>query len=304
MSAKILVVGSINMDLVVHAERHPRTGETLLGSDFVTTPGGKGANQAVAAARLGSQVNFLGRLGDDAFGEQMRAGLAEAGVNTSSVLTTPRTSSGVALITIDKRGQNTIVVAPGANWLVTPQDVRAHRALFDQADLVMLQLEIPMETNLAALELARELGVISFLNPAPARSLSREELAMVDWITPNQHEASDLSSLDNPRQAAPHLAAQVRKGVVITMGEKGLLYCARGQSVGQQPAFSVEAVDTVAAGDAFCAGLATGLGEGMELQEAIRFGQAASAIAVTRHGAQTSLPHRAEVNDFLSRNSG
>lgn len=302
MSGAIVVVGSLNMDLVVRAPRHPRPGETLLGRGFGTFPGGKGANQAVAAARLGGTVRMVGRVGADGFGETMRQTLAQAGVDTTFVAADPAAPTGVALITVDDAGQNTIVVASGANAALTPDDVTAAAAAFDGAAVLLLQLESPLPVVAAAIRLARSRGVCVVLNPAPAQPLDRAILAGVDYAIPNQSELGLLTgrdSLADPAAAAAALRELGADSVIVTLGEMGVLV-STGDEVTTVPAYPVAVVDTTAAGDAFVGAFGVALAEGRGVTEAAAFGNAAGALAVTRAGAQPSLPRRAEVETLIA----
>lgn len=299
MTPTIIVVGSLNMDLVVRAPRHPQPGETLIGSDFQTFPGGKGANQAVAAARLGARVRMIGRVGVDAFGEALLTAAQNDGVDTTFVQRDPDHPTGVALITLDAHGQNTIVVAPGANMQVSEADVERAEAVFAGADALLMPLECPLEAVMAATRLARKYGVKVILNPAPARPLPAELLAQLDYLTPNQPELQTLAGGETDVAAAiAKLRQQGVKSVVVTLGEHGALLVRDDQSV-QLPAFQVPVVDTVAAGDAFVAAFCVALAEGKPPREAVRWGNAAGALAVTRAGAQPSLPSRVEVVRLL-----
>lgn len=306
---KLVVVGSANMDLVVRTERIPAPGETVLGGDFATVPGGKGANQAVAAARLGADVFFVGKIGSDAFGDALRAELIGAGIAPDYLQRDTHASSGVALICVDAQGQNAITVAPGANRLLTPEDIDAARAGIQAADALIVQLEIPPETVLHAIETAQEFGVRVVLNPAPIRHtnpLPVSLLQMVDVLTPNEHEAANL--LGSPTsegldfaQAASRLKNLGIPEVIITLGAQGSLLC-DAEGVRPMEAFPVTPVDTTAAGDCFTGALAVALAEGQALEGAARFASAAAALSVTRAGAQPSLPYRAEVEAFLAIN--
>lgn len=303
MPAKITVVGSLNMDLVVRSPRIPMPGETLLGRGFVTLPGGKGANQAVAAARLGGAVTMIGRLGEDGFAASLRESLGADGVDHSRVLPTPEEPTGVALITVDDAGRNTIIVASGANWQVTPADVDAAYFAIAEADVLLLQLEVPLESVIRAAQIAFANGVWVILNPAPARPLPQELLELVDILIPNEPETALLSGLpvendDQAHAAAAHLLESGVSFVILTLGSRGALLTSREVSQ-LVPAFPVTPVDTTAAGDAFLGGLAVALGEGKPLDEAMRWGNAAGGLATTRFGAQPSLPTRAEVEELL-----
>ncbi len=306
MSAPITVVGSLNMDFVVQVEQLPLPGETVLGSGFATLPGGKGANQACAASKLGGRVRMVGRVGDDLLGRQLRDSLAAAGVDTAAVLATEGMPSGVALICVENGGRNQIVVASGANRLLSPGDV-AH-ALRDAASgFLLLQLESPIETVECAVALGIERGMAVILDPAPARPLSDTLLAIVSCLTPNESEAMTL--LDGrggaiPLREAPEVARALRargpRAVILKLGENGA-FLDDGTGGRHFPGLKVEAVDTTAAGDTFNGALAVALAEGRPLPEAIPFASAAGALAVTRLGAQSSIPSRSEVDALLGR---
>jgi ribokinase len=300
----VVVFGSINMDLVVRTPRLPTPGETLTGHTFFTAPGGKGANQAVACARLGVPTRMVGRVGDDLFGEQLRASLRSFGVQDDGVLTTPG-PSGVALIAVDDTAENTIVIVPGANGAVSIADIpRLERAL-DGARALLLQLEVPIETVVAAARAAHTRGVTVILDPAPALPLPDELYALADIITPNEHEATTLTGIavhddQGAIAAARALIARGARRVAIKLGARGAL---TADTEGEQfwSSFTVTPVDTVAAGDAFNGGLAVALSEGRSFDEAIRWGLAAGALSVTRHGAQPSMPERNEVLTLLAQ---
>ena len=304
---RVLVVGSSNTDMIVRVPRIPRPGETLLGGEFQMAAGGKGANQAVAAARAGGAVTFVARVGDDLFGREAREGFARDGIDARFVLTTPGAPSGIALITVDGTGENSISVASGANALLSVADVEAAAAAFDAADIVLLQLESPLETVEAAVREAERRGVPVILNPAPARALDDALLSKLSVLTPNEHEAGLLAGVvveDEPgaREAARRLRERGPGLVIITMGSRGI--CALGDGFeGPMPAFDVTPVDTTAAGDVFNGALAVALAEKRPLPEALRFAQAAAAVSVTRTGAQPSVPTRAEIEAFLLRSS-
>jgi len=300
---KILVVGSSNTDMIVRVPRIPRPGETVLGSGFSMAGGGKGANQAVAAARAGGRVTFIARVGDDVFGERALDGFAADGIDTRFVLRTPGAASGIALIDVDDRGENSISVASGANALLSAADVGAAAGALAAADVVLLQLESPIEAVEAAVRWAGENGVPVILNPAPARPLEDRLLARVTVLTPNETEAELLSGIavrdeGGVRAAAARLRARGPRTVVVTLGERGV-YALAPEFEGFLPAFRAEAVDTTAAGDVFNGALAVALAEERPLAGALRFAQAAAAISVTRPGAQPSAPTRAEIEAFL-----
>lgn len=319
---RVLVVGSLNMDLVIHTDRLPRLGETLHGSGFAANPGGKGANQALAAARLGAQVRLLGGVGDDAHGHTLLRTLQADGVDTTGVQVFPDTPTGVAVITVCG-GDNHILLDAGANARLTPAWIAAQRAAFAWADVVALQLEIPLETVAAAAALARQEGAAVVLNPAPAQPLPDTLLAQVDLLVPNEHEAALLlagdgaaaAPLATPEQALTAAAALCARGprwVAITLGGQGCVLCGGGHAAApgaQVPAYAVQAVDTTAAGDCFIGGLcaawpsAAGCATAQPataFADALTLATAAAAIAVTRPGAAPSLPTRAEVQAFVA----
>lgn len=294
----LLVVGSANMDLVVRTPRLPRPGETVMGRTFGTFPGGKGANQAVAAGMLGGLVAFSGAVGDDSFGRELLEGLLNAGVDVRFVRKIERTASGVASISVDDQGQNCIVVSPGANGQLTRADVR--RA-FDvvRPTVVLAQLEVPLEAVAEAMNLAQRAGAVAILNPAPAQDLPADMIANLDYITPNESELASLSQSaveghDAVARAARTLLDQGARNVVVTLGSEGAVHCSR-EGCWQYPPVAVQAVDTTAAGDAFNGALASFLAEGTPLEMAVRLANRAGAISATRPGAQASMPTREEV---------
>jgi ribokinase len=304
MNAKVVVVGSINMDLVARSQRIPHAGETVIGGDFRTVPGGKGANQAVAARRMGAQVRMLGRVGMDTFGSQLLDNLSKAGVDATGVGRDPQAASGIALIMVDDAGQNSILVAPGANMLLSPADIDAAEAVTATAQVMLLQLEIPLETVVRAAQIGHAHGVKVVLNPAPAQPLPPELTRLVDVLVPNEFEAALLTGLpvdsdEQIRAAASALRATGAANVIITLGGRGALL-ATAQGFQHFPAFPVKPVDTTAAGDAFVGCLGAALAEGRTLEEAMRWGSAAGALATTKKGAQPSLPQRKEVEDLLN----
>ncbi len=305
----IVVVGSLNMDFVVAVDRLPAPGETVLGGGFRMIPGGKGANQACAAGKLGgssTSVRMVGRVGYDIFADHLKASLSAAGVDVSSVHASRTQPTGVALISVEKSGQNSIVVASGANDALEASDVESMRPAMRGAKYVLFQLETPLKTVAAALKVAREEGARTILDPAPAQTLSPEILRLVDILTPNETEASILLGLRPGRvsmEEAPKLAGLLREtgpnAVVLKLGEQGCFYL--DQDVAHpSPGFAVTAKDTTAAGDTFNAALAVALAEGRTLEDALRFANAAAAISVTRAGAQASIPSRSEVEKFLT----
>jgi len=300
---RIVVVGSSNIDMVVKSEKIPGPGETVLGGEFVMVPGGKGANQAVCAAKLGASVELVARIGEDVFGQVSLENFGHVGVGTSFLTRDPERASGVALICVDRAAENAIVVAPGANNGLSPSDVDRAVDAIRQADAVLLQLEIPAETVVHTIEMAKSMGKRVVLNPAPIRPMSKDILGMVDVLVPNQHEAADLlgrtgegADLDAESSAELLLAMGVG-AVVITLGSQGAYVAADGIRERIAP-MKVKAVDTTAAGDAFTASLTCALAEGMTLVDAARFAARVAAISVTRMGAQTSLPSREEVDVY------
>jgi len=310
MKPAIVVVGSLNMDFVVGVEHLPAPGETVLGRNFQMFPGGKGANQAVAAARLGGNsvaVRMIGRVGYDVFADHLKASLSAAGVDVSAVHATKSQATGVALIWVDRSGQNSIVVASGANGELAAADVEAMRPVFRGARLALFQLETPLSTVARALALARQEGLETILDPAPAQPLPAELLAQVDILTPNETEALQLLGRPAARvapAAAVEMAGALRrlgpKTVILKLGDQGCL-AHDGVAPRHVPGFPVEVIDTTAAGDTFNAALAVAMAEGAPLEHALRFANAAAAISVTRLGAQASAPARREVDAFLER---
>jgi len=295
----VVVVGSINMDLVARTPRIPLVGQTLIGSGFTTTPGGKGANQAVAVARLGYPVHIVGAVGDDVFGQALLDNLASAGVETAAV---SRVSgpSGVAQIMVADNGENSIVVVPGANGTVDPALVDRHADLIRAAGMVLCQLELPMPALEHTVALCAAAGVPLMLDPAPAATLSPELLTQAAWFTPNESEvAFYLDGPSAPEAAAENLHARGVDGVVLKRGAEGSYVSAYGIAASVPP-FRVVAIDTVAAGDCFNGAFAVALLEGSDPVAAARFASAAAAISVTRSGAQAAMPSRTEVDSFLA----
>jgi ribokinase len=308
MSKTIVIVGSLNMDFVVQMDKLPVRGETISGWGLQMLPGGKGANQAYAVGQMGGRGKMIGRVGADIFGEQLKSNLQSAGIDTSSVLATDRESTGVALILVEAGGQNQIVVVPGANGTLCPRDLEAITESFQEGYL-LLQLESPLETVEAAAILGRACGMVTVLDPAPARSLSSSLLNKIDIVTPNESEAlvmlgrrgSSISLQEAPEVAKGLLKLGPRR-VVLKLGDKGA-WLAGDQCSQYFPARKVEALDATAAGDTFNGALAVALGEGKSLEQAISFANCAAAISVTRLGAQASIPMRAEVEALLASQS-
>lgn len=306
---RLVVVGSVNMDLVARVARLPRPGETVTGRELREIPGGKGANQAVAAARLGADTALLGRVGDDALGGDLRRALKQAGVDTAALQTTAGCGSGVALIGVEDSGQNAILIVPGANGRLTPDDVRRAEAVLAGADAILLQLEIPRESVAEAIRLGKRLGVLTVLDTAPIPEGDLpEELWTADVVSPNQTEAEVLTGMPvrGPEDAARAAACLRERGaglVVVKLGAQGAFVLGEGVAAAV-PARRVEPVDTTAAGDAFTAALALALVEGRDPISAARFGCAAGTLATLTAGAQPAMPDRRAVDSFLEQPQG
>ena len=305
MNSKILVIGSLNMDLVVVTSRHPLIGETILGESFNTYPGGKGANQAIAAARLGAQVRMVGCVGEDLFGQALRENLSQNGVDCTLLKISENVVSGTALITVDQAGRNSIIVVPGSNHDLLPADLESLEKEIASAEIVILQMEIPLETVWKSILLAKKHAVPVLLNPSPAHLIPDEYLDGLDYLVPNESELSSLTGL--PTDTLPEiinaLNILISKGVrrvTLTRGEKGCYYMDR-ETEFQIPSYKVNPVDTTGAGDAFIGGFAYSLVSGEKLQDALETGVAAGALAVTKSGAETSLPTHIEFEDFLKK---
>ena len=301
---RILVIGSSNTDMTVRSATLPKPGETVLGGDFRMGPGGQGANQAVAARLLGGEVTFVCKLGRDMFGEGASKHYESCGLDTSKILWSDK-PSGVALITVDSKAENSIVVASGANADMTVTDIDSVADIIKSSGILLLQLEIPMDTVVHAAEIAYNAGVQVVLNPAPAAVLPAELLKCVSILIPNETEASAISGIDINNFETAAAAAERLKGmgvreVIITMGSRGSVVCDGDCTF--VPAVKVNAVDTTAAGDTFCGGVCVALSEGKDLLEAVKFATAASSIAVQRPGAQDSIPNRCEVDKLLNIN--
>jgi len=300
---RVAVVGSLNMDLVVWAPRRPQPGESLPGTRFAMFLGGKGFNQAVAAARLGATVAMIGRVGTDPFGDSLLAALKREGIAAHHVARDAGAATGVALPLVEPDGTNSIVVVLGANLALSPQDIDQALETIATVDALLLQLEVPQATVLHAARIAHAAGVLVILNPAPAQTLLPELVALSDWLVPNEVEAAMLTGEEgDPALAGRHLLAQGARGVVITLGHEGALVMTP-QGEQRFPAFPVTPVDTTAAGDAFCGALAVALAEGQPIAAAVRFANAAGALATTVAGAEPSLPKREAVQEFLARST-
>ncbi len=301
MNAKIVVIGSSNTDMVIKSDRLPKPGETILGGEFMMAHGGKGANQAVAASRLGGDVTFICRIGSDIFGSQAKDMFSEQGIDTRYVVIDEQNKSGVALINVDGGGENCIVVASGANAALSLDDIEGAKSSICEAGIVLLQLETPLESVAYAAKMAKESGVKVILNPAPAPSAPLDDslLANVDLLIPNTTEAElitgeSITDLESAKVAILKIHQKGVKSIIITMGSKGALAYHDGEFI-EVPAFKVDAIDTTAAGDTFCGALCVALSENKGLEEAIIFASKASSISVTRMGAQPSIPLREEV---------
>lgn len=297
---KILVVGSNNTDMMIKTNHLPKPGETVLGGTFFMNPGGKGANQAVAVARLGGQCVFICKVGNDIFGHQAQQMFEEEGIDTSYIFSDPVNPSGVALITVDSKAENCIVVASGANANLKPADLNKAEKVVDEADYVLMQLEVPIETVEYVAKIAYEKGKKVILNPAPAQPLSAELLKHLYLITPNETEAEIITKIkivdkDSACKAALKLTEMGVQNIVITLGSKGALIYSNSEAT-FVPAFEVEAVDTTAAGDVFNGALIVAMSEGRSLIDAARFACKTSAISVNRMGAQSSAPYRNELD--------
>jgi ribokinase len=307
MGKTIVVVGSINIDLVASVQRLPAPGETVLGHDFSTYPGGKGANQAVGAARLGGEVVMVGRLGNDVFADQLKDSLEAEGVLTDCVERVPG-PSGSAVILVSAEGANSIVVIPGANNSLQPEDLRAYADYLSRASIILAQLEIPVPTVEALAKLASEYRVPFMLDPAPACELSRALLRNVTWLTPNESETQALlhylgietSEDDSPALAAQHLLETGVRNVILKMGARGIFIAGEDVTFTHIPPIKVEPIDTTAAGDAFNGGFAFALSNGMMPIDAARFANAVAALSITRAGAQPSMPTWDEVEVLLN----
>lgn len=302
--SKIIVVGSSNIDMTAMVDSLPRPGETIGGARFIQANGGKGANQAVAAARLGGDVMFATCVGNDLNGKALKDVFASDGINTKNHKMTDEAPTGTALIMVDKYAENCIAVAPGANGCLTPEDMDAMEGDFAEADILLVQLEVPMPTVCRAIELAAKHGLKVILNPAPVAPIPEHMFPMIHLITPNETEAEKLTGVkvctsDDAVKAAQVFFDKGVQNVIITMGASGSIICTKDGETTYVPTRKVDAVDTTAAGDVYNGGIATALSEGKTLEAAAKFASVASSISVTRLGAQNSVPTRKEVNDIL-----
>ena len=305
--SKLIVLGSVNADHVLQVEGFPRPGETVLGHGYQVLPGGKGANQAVAAARLGADIGFIACVGDDDFGKRMISAFEEDGMDTRAVMSVDGMPTGIALIQVAAGGENSIAISAEANACLTEEALEPHLDFLRRADTLLMQLESPMKTIERAAREAKSEGMQVVLNPAPAQPLSDKLLGNLSMITPNETEAELLTGMKVENEADAQKAADILRDkgvetVIITLGSQGAFYCGPNGSR-LVPGFTVEATDTTAAGDTFNGALVAALQEGKGMNEAIRFAHAAAALSVTRLGAQTSIPSRKEVDEFLQANS-
>jgi ribokinase len=300
----VLVVGSSNLDLVVTAKRFPNPGETIFGKKFEMFPGGKGANQAVCAARLGCKTTFIGKMGNDDFREKLSSILIEAGVDTKNLLVDSTEHTGTALITVDETGQNQIIVISGSNMKLSPKDIERKSALFSDAAVVLAQLEIPIETVVQSAELARQNHALFILNPAPAASLPDGLFPLIDFITPNENELELLSGIkivddSSIKRASEKLMQKGVRNIIVTLGKRGAMLVNHSCSK-LFPAKKVKVVDSTAAGDAFNGAFASSISEGHSIEESIEFANKVASISVTRMGAQSSMPYLNEIKDLLT----
>lgn len=302
---KIVVVGSSNTDMVIKSAHLPKPGETILGGKFLMNPGGKGANQAVAVARLGGDVSFVCKVGNDVFGKEAIAKYSEDHINVDNVSVSSDQPSGIALINIDENGENCISVASGANYSLSEEDINRAESVIKAASIVLLQLEIPIQTVDYAARMAKQYGALVVLNPAPApkEALSSELLSNVDMIIPNSTEIETITGRcatdsKSAQDAIGQIVSEGVKTVIVTLGSEGTIVFHNGEYK-RIPAYHVEAIDTTAAGDTFCGGLCVALAEGKTVFEAVQFGTKAASICVTRMGAQGSIPSRSEMDDVF-----
>lgn len=303
--AKILVIGSMNMDLVVETERYPEEGETLIGGKFEQIPGGKGANQALAAAKLGDQVEFIGACGDDSFAPRLKSSLKSGGAEIDSIFEIEGVSTGVAVITVDKNGNNRIIVSPGANYELDPARIEQIESKIAEAEIILLQLEIPLNTIEKIVEVASKNKTEIILDPAPAQKLSEHILAEIDYLLPNEGELDLLLAGAENKSRAEKIEELLKigvKNIIVTEGEKGINFYSQNKELHLET-LKVKAVDTTAAGDVFAGAFAASLIAENNLEKALKFAVRAAAYSVTRRGAQSSIPDKNELNEFLAERS-
>ena len=298
-SSKIVVIGSSNTDMLVTSDKLPEHGETIIGGEFIMNPGGKGANQAVAAARLGGNITFISKVGNDIFGNQAIGNLKNEGIRTEYIIQDPNSPSGVALIMVNKKGENCISVAPGANGKLLPEEIEKCKSIIDRSDILLIQLEIPLKTVERAIQTARKSNTKIILDPAPAYKLPGEILENVHIITPNESEAQqitgiEVNSIESARKAATRLKEMGPEIAIVTLGARGAYV--KSEALDQLVSTKeVNAMDTTAAGDTFNGALAIGISEQMSLLDAIEFANSAASVTVTKMGAQSSIPYRREL---------
>ncbi|MGP3779474.1 ribokinase [Halanaerobium saccharolyticum] len=303
--AKILVIGSMNMDLVVETERYPEEGETLIGGKFEQIPGGKGANQALAAAKLGDQVEFIGACGDDSFAPKLKSSLKAGGAEIDNIFEIKGVSTGVAVITVDKKGNNRIIVSPGANYELDPEKIEKIKDKIAEAEIILLQLEIPVDTIEKIVEIASKNKTKIILDPAPAQKLPADILTRVDYLLPNEGELDLLLAEAENKSRLEKIEALLKMGVkniIVTEGEKGIYYYSQNKELHLET-LKVKAVDTTAAGDVFAGAFAASLIAENNLKKALEFAVQAAAYSVTKRGAQSSIPDKKELNEFLAERS-
>lgn len=302
MNKNILVIGSINMDLIVSTDEIPKIGETVLGKSLTQNPGGKGANQAVAASKLGGSVDFLGMVGEDIYGEKALESIKKGGVNTDSIKRLRDTSTGIAVISVDSKGDNNIIVIQGANNEIDKEYIENNKNLIEKSDIIVIQLEIPLETVRYTLETAKKLGKTTILNPAPAGQIGDDILKYVDILIPNEHELRRITEMEVKNDETLVKAAEVlvEKGIeklIVTLGESGVMYMDK-EGYKLYPGYKVDVVDTTAAGDSFIGGFVSSYAEGENVGKAIEIGQKTAALCVQKKGAQVAMPSREEVEKF------
>ena len=303
--AKILVIGSMNMDLVVETERYPEEGETLIGGKFEQIPGGKGANQALAAAKLGDQVEFIGACGDDSFAPKLKSSLKAGGAEIDNIFEIKDVSTGVAVITVDKKGNNRIIVSPGANYELDSEKIEKIKDKIAEAEIILLQLEIPVDTIEKIVEIASKNKTKIILDPAPAQKLPADILTRVDYLLPNEGELDLLLAEAENKSRLEKIEALLKMGVkniIVTEGEKGINYYSQNKELHLET-LKVKAVDTTAAGDVFAGAFAASLIAENNLKKALEFAVQAAAYSVTKRGAQSSIPDKKELNEFLAERS-
>ncbi|MBC9795747.1 ribokinase [Sinomicrobium weinanense] len=303
---KVLVIGSSNRDLIVTVDDFPRPGETITGNSFLQMMGGKGGNQAIAAKRAGTDVLFISCIGEDENGMAIKQNYQSEGLDVSYMMLSEDKPTGVALITVDRNGENNIVIIAGANEDLLPENLTTLEETIKKSDIVLMQLEIPVLTNLEIGRKARDNNKKVVLNAAPAKAIPQELLELVDILIVNETEAETISGINvrkDPEEAIRHLLEKGAEQVILTLGENGLLYGTKTKEIVHLPAYKVKPVDSTAAGDTFCGALAAALSRKMEWEEALRFSMAAAAISVTKMGAQPSIPDRHQVEAFISKNS-